>query len=65
MDYYGCDVTHYLLDIQIFPVTETVAGYVAITAVSGEASLQNIDVDLVDNMSVSQVLRDGSALSFT
>ena len=65
VDIYGYDVVHYILDIQIFPSTEIVLGHVEMTAVSEEELLQNIEVDLLDNLTCSQVLRDGIALSFT
>jgi hypothetical protein len=65
VDLTGYDVQHYLLDIQIFPRAERVEGIVQMTATSVVPSLSTIDVDLVDNMSVSQVLRDGLPLTFT
>jgi len=65
VDLTGYDVLDYLLDIQIFPRAERVEGIVQITATSVVPSLSTIDVNLVDNMDVSQILRGGSPLTFT
>ena len=59
------DVTYYSLNLTMDPVTETVSGYVVIHGTVTGASLSTVDVDLDDNMVVSQVTYIGGTLSFT
>jgi len=65
IDNYGYDLLHYTIDIRIFPATEIVTGSVEMIALSTRAALQNIEVNLLANMAVDQVTRDGAPLGFT
>ncbi|UCG50801.1 MAG: T9SS type A sorting domain-containing protein [Candidatus Latescibacterota bacterium] len=49
------DVKYYDLDLDIDPVAEIVSGTVTMTAEVVAASLKTVDVDLLSNMTVSQV----------
>ena len=59
------DAIYYGLDLDIDPVLETVAGSVSITAEVTAASLGVVDLDLLDDMTVTQVSWTGGPLGFT
>ncbi len=59
------DVIYYDIDLDIDPTAETVSGSVTMTAGVVSDSLTEVEVDLLDNMTVSQVSGGGGPLSFT
>ncbi|MBN1824983.1 MAG: T9SS type A sorting domain-containing protein [Candidatus Eisenbacteria bacterium] len=63
MDLY--DVKHYDVDIDLDPTTELVSGTVTMTAEVTGASLDEADLDLLDNMTVSGATSGGSATTWS
>jgi aminopeptidase N len=59
------DVAFYDIDISIDPVGRTVSGTVAMTAEVLSTTLTYCDINLLDNMTVTQVSNTSGALSFT
>ena len=59
------DVVYYDLDLDMDPTTSTVSGTVTMTAEVVSATLSQVDVNLLNNMTVSQVTGSGGPLSFT
>ena len=59
------DAVYYDIDIDIDPSTETVSGTVAMTALVLSSSISQADIDLLDNMTVSNVSWTGETLSYT
>jgi aminopeptidase N len=56
----GYDIKHYLLDLNIDPENEAIAGSATITmTITAPAGLDTIELDLVDNFTVSAI-EDGS-----
>ena len=58
------DIRYYSLDLAIDPVSQTVSGFVAVQGVVTGTSLSTVDLDLDDNMAVSQVTYTGGTLGF-
>jgi aminopeptidase N len=58
------DVVHYDLDLAVDFAAEVVSGTVAITATSVVDSLAQLELDLLDNMAVSEITRDDIPLAF-
>ncbi len=59
------DARYYEINFGIDFDTEIIDGYVRVKAASVVPSLSFIELDLLDNMNVDSVMKDGSALSFT
>ncbi|UCG53114.1 MAG: T9SS type A sorting domain-containing protein [Candidatus Latescibacterota bacterium] len=59
------DVLHYELVLDIDPDNETIAGTVAIEALSVVSSITTVTLDLFDNMNVDEVRENGVPVSFT
>ncbi len=59
------DVHYYDLDLTIDPNTQTVSGTVTIEAEVLSASLNQMDLNLLNNMSVNQVRWSGGSLAFS
>jgi len=59
------DVTDYLIDLHFDDATESISGSVTVTATSLADGLLQVPLDLLDNMNVAWVRRDGTDLSFT
>jgi len=61
----GYDVIFYDIDITIDPSDSTVAGTVTMTAEVTSMALSQVDINLLDNMSVTQVIGSSGILAFT
>ncbi|UCH84967.1 MAG: hypothetical protein JSW50_04560, partial [Candidatus Latescibacterota bacterium] len=59
------DVTYYDIDLNIDPVSQTVTGTVTMTAEVVAASISTADLDLLSNMTVTQVLYGLTPLAFS
>ena len=59
------DILHYFLQLEFIPSTQRVAGAVGITGKSLVNGFQHVVLDLMDNMTVTQVLRGTTSLAFT
>lgn len=60
----GFDVLHYNLDIRLNPTSSRISGSVEIILRSLEASLDTIQLDLVNELTCTQVTQDASLLNF-
>jgi len=60
---YGYDATFYHLQLQIFPMTQSIEGRLALEARSTKAGLTEIPVDFYDNMPILEV--GDNAVAFT
>jgi hypothetical protein len=59
------DVVHYFIDVDLDPTTDTVTGTVTMTAEVLSTSLNQADVDLLSNMTVTQVTGTGGPLVYS
>ena len=59
------DVLHYLLDLEFVPSTRRVTGSVTVTGKSLVNGFQHLVLDLATNMTVTQVRRGSTILTFT
>ena len=59
------DVTYYDIDIDIDPTTETVSGTITMVAEVLSASLSQAGINLLDNMTVSQIKGTAGTLVYT
>lgn len=61
---HGFDATYYDVHLEIDPETEMVEGTVHMTATSTEAGLQTIELDLMEDMTVSNVVMNDTDVDF-
>ena len=59
------DVTEYLVSLDFNEVTETIAGYVSMTAISLVNGLQLVELNLLDNMVVNSITVAASGQAFS